>query len=609
MVDPRRARLLAAAPAPEGDRGGARAGPPAGDARRARRRGRARCSSPRRYRSAGTVEFVLDVDTGDVPLPRGEHPAPGGAPRDRGGHRRSTSSSGWCALAAGDTAFTPDRAGRGHAPDGPRDRGPRLRGGSRAATSCPAPACSPKRRGRPSARVDTWVARRHRGHAVLRPAAGEGRRARADARRGRRRDRATRSTRTTVARHRDEPATSCASFVDSEFVPRRDRHHRDARRSIATPAAASTCSHRGRTTVQDLPGRLGYWARRRAAERADGRPLVPARRTASLGNPDGAPGLECTASGPTLRFAGAATICLTGARDGGDVDGEPVAVRGRRSASRAGPTLALGARAGPGLRTYLLVRGGFDVPVLSAGVDLHPRRLRRPRRPRRCAPATCCTSGPTTTAAASRAGDACDRPGPVPAAHRPSGSSRCSTARTPRPSSSPTADIDTFYATDWQVHHNSARTGRAPGRADARSGRAPTAARPGCTRRTSTTRLRRRRGRLHRRHADHARARRPEPRRLRVPGHRDQPPTAGSSGSCAPGDRVRFVPVDRAEARARATASRAELATRATPPVARAGTRGPAPTVLATACRTTATPRRSRTARQGDATCSSSTGR
>jgi urea carboxylase len=48
------------------------------------------------------------------------------------------------------------------------------------------------------------------------------------------------------------------------------------------------------------------------------------------------------------------------------------------------------------------------------------------------------------------------------------------------------ADIDMFFATDWEVHYNSSRTGvRLIG--PRRSGRARTAARPACIRPTSTT--------------------------------------------------------------------------------------------------------------------------
>ena len=82
---------------------------------------------------------------------------------------------------------------------------------------------------------------------------------------------------------------------------------------------------------------------------------------------------------------------------------------GSRVVVPAGTTLRLGAVDGPGARTYLRVRGGFDVPAVPGQpLDLHARPVRRTRRAGRCASATCCTSRPEP---ASRRG-----PGARPAA-------------------------------------------------------------------------------------------------------------------------------------------------------------------------------------------------
>src|SRR5262249_52766979 len=80
-----------------------------------------------------------------------------------------------------------------------------------------------------------------------------------------------------------------------------------------------------------------------------------------VGNPVGAPGLELTGKGPTLQFGVDSVIALTGARMAAHLDGvavpywQPVCVR-------AGGLLLLGDIQGPGARTYLAVKGGFDVP-------------------------------------------------------------------------------------------------------------------------------------------------------------------------------------------------------------------------------------------------------
>ncbi|WP_454042880.1 urea carboxylase [Cellulosimicrobium sp. Marseille-Q8652] len=149
------------------------------------------------------------------------------------------------------------------------------------------------------------------------------------------------------------------------------------------------------TTVQDWPGRTGYWAvgvppsgptddlSFRAGNRA-------------LGNREGEPGLECTLTGPTLRFSHAATVCVTGAPAPVTVDGEPVR-QWEPVDVPPGGVLAVGAPHAVGLRTYVLVRGGLDVPTylgssatfllggiggyagraLAAGDVLHPRRPAR----------------------------------------------------------------------------------------------------------------------------------------------------------------------------------------------------------------------------------------
>ncbi len=110
-----------------------------------------------------------------------------------------------------------------------------------------------------------------------------------------------------------------------------------------------------RTTFQDL-GRPGHShlgvSPSGAADRASfklGNRLV--------GNAEDAPALETTLRGPTLRFARAATVVLTGARVDATLDGRPVAMNSP-VAVRPGEVLAVGT-ASSGLRSYLAVRGGL----------------------------------------------------------------------------------------------------------------------------------------------------------------------------------------------------------------------------------------------------------
>ena len=114
------------------------------------------------------------------------------------------------------------------------------------------------------------------------------------------------------------------------------------------------------TTVQDYPGRLGYWdVGVPPSGPMDSLSFRLANRL--LGNPESAAGLEITALGPTLVFNASTVACLSGAELTASLDGAPVAPLVPFEIS-AGQTLRLGRLRGPGLRAYLAVRGGFDVP-------------------------------------------------------------------------------------------------------------------------------------------------------------------------------------------------------------------------------------------------------
>jgi urea carboxylase len=114
------------------------------------------------------------------------------------------------------------------------------------------------------------------------------------------------------------------------------------------------------TTVQDYPGRLGYWD---VGVPPSGPMDALALRLGNrlLGNAEGAAGLEITAQGPTLLFNAPALLCLAGAELEASLDGEPVSAYAPFRAA-PGQTLKLGRVKNGGLRAYLLVRGGFDVP-------------------------------------------------------------------------------------------------------------------------------------------------------------------------------------------------------------------------------------------------------
>jgi urea carboxylase len=114
------------------------------------------------------------------------------------------------------------------------------------------------------------------------------------------------------------------------------------------------------TTVQDYPGRLGYWD---VGVPPSGPMDALSFRLGNrlLGNREDAAGLEITALGPTLLFDHAVTVCLTGAAMDARLDGEPVAAYAPL-AIKAGQTLKIGRTTGAGLRANLLFAGGLDTP-------------------------------------------------------------------------------------------------------------------------------------------------------------------------------------------------------------------------------------------------------
>ncbi len=143
-------------------------------------------------------------------------------------------------------------------------------------------------------------------------------------------------------------------MLDGEVLTQhaRDVPYRAASIEVLTPGT--------QTTIQDWPGRTGYWA---VGVPPSGPMDHVSFRLANriVGNSEGAPGLEITLAGPTLQFNTDVVICLGGAAlkatigDAAVPFWQPVAVS-------AGQVLKLGGVTGAGARAYLAVRGGFDVP-------------------------------------------------------------------------------------------------------------------------------------------------------------------------------------------------------------------------------------------------------
>src|SRR4051794_10218487 len=111
------------------------------------------------------------------------------------------------------------------------------------------------------------------------------------------------------------------------------------------------------TTVQDLPGRVGYW---HVGVPPNGPMDDLSHRLVNrvVGNGPGAAALELTGAGPRLRFPSGAVVALGGAPMSLSVDGERRAMWAPVEVP-PGATVTIGATQGPGLRAALAIRGGL----------------------------------------------------------------------------------------------------------------------------------------------------------------------------------------------------------------------------------------------------------
>jgi urea carboxylase len=114
------------------------------------------------------------------------------------------------------------------------------------------------------------------------------------------------------------------------------------------------------TTVQDYPGRTGYWSIGvPPSGPMDGLAFRLANRL--VGNAEDKAGLEITLAGPTLRFNCDSIIAVCGAPMEVRLDGEPL-VQWRSHSIKAGALVQFGKLKGHGCRAYLTVQSGIQVP-------------------------------------------------------------------------------------------------------------------------------------------------------------------------------------------------------------------------------------------------------
>lgn len=115
------------------------------------------------------------------------------------------------------------------------------------------------------------------------------------------------------------------------------------------------------TTIQDYPGRSNYW---RIGVPPSGPVDNFAFRIANaiVGNEDyGTSGLELTLEGPNLRFHEDAVIAFSGAKMAATIDGMEVEWY-KRIYVKAGSVLTMRNIVDGGFRSYMAIKGGFDLP-------------------------------------------------------------------------------------------------------------------------------------------------------------------------------------------------------------------------------------------------------
>lgn len=242
----------------------------------------------------------------------------------------------------------------------------------------------------------------------------------------------------------------------------------EVREGIQTTAYLNSFDYQGvgidvispgtQTTVQDYPGRVGYWD-------VGVPPSGPMDHLSFqlgnrlLGNEESAAGLEMTLTGPTLEFRSATTIALTGA----EMEASLIHSSGETKdlsfwttqAIPAGSRLVMGKLTGAGMRSYLTVAGGLNYqPFLGSAStftlgkfgghvgralqvgDLLPLHKNL-------------ESSPTTEKALCQEQPDITHNWEIAVLYGPHGAPEFFTQE----------DINTFFDTQWEIHFNSSRTG------------------------------------------------------------------------------------------------------------------------------------------------------
>jgi len=206
------------------------------------------------------------------------------------------------------------------------------------------------------------------------------------------------------------------------------------------------------TTVQDYPGRVGYWdVGIPPSGPMDSLSFRIANRL--VGNSDTEAGLEISITGPTLKFNQDAVIALTGSKIKADLDSVEVSFN-KPIQVKAGQVLSLGNPIGAGYRTYFAIAGGIDVPDYLGSKSTFPAGKFGGYKGRALQKGDRIDIGTSKVPFKDRE---------VPEGLVPAYSSHWELKAIPGPHSAPDYftpdDVNMFFATDWKLHFQSNRMG------------------------------------------------------------------------------------------------------------------------------------------------------
>ena len=224
---------------------------------------------------------------------------------------------------------------------------------------------------------------------------------------------------------------------------------RDMAEFVYRPNTIDVLSAGTMTTVQDWPGRVGYWeVGVPPCGPFDSLSLRLANRL--VGNEEGTAALEITMTGPTLRFNVATTIAVVGASALMLKNGEPVALSECIEIA-PGDILKIGRFEGAGARAYFAVEGGIDSPEYLGSCSTFTLGKFGGPFARALLPGDVLgiSSRPQSSIGNHQSAISLSHHWKIAVLYGPHGA----------PDFFLDADIDTFFATQWEVHYNSARTG------------------------------------------------------------------------------------------------------------------------------------------------------